>query len=187
MQKILSKQTVFQAWAFDVEKLDLVLPDGREAIYDRVKHANSVSVLPVNDEGQVLLVNQYRVGVEGDLLELPAGVIDAGEQPLEAAHRELREEVGMDCAEMIHLGGFYLVGGYCTEFMNVYLALGLKVDPLPADEDEFLTVQRMSLEEVYRLALSGTWADNKSVAIMFLALPHLLKRFPQLVRLMHSL
>ena len=179
--EILSRETVLRAHAFDVVKVNFRLPDGRERAYDLVDHANAVTLLPVTANGEALLVTQYRIGVGGLLLELPAGVMDAGEQPLESARRELREETGMDSAELVSLGGFFMVAGYSNEYMHAYLALDLHEAPLEQDEDEFLELERLPLAELYRRAWAGELADGKTIVTLMLALPELGRRFPGLL------
>ena len=179
--EILSSETVLTAHAFDVVKIRFRLPDGRERDYDLVNHANAVTLLPVTAEGEALLVTQYRIGSEGMLLELPAGVMDPGEQPLESARRELREETGMDSAELIALGGFFMVAGYSNEYMHAYLALDLHEAPLEQDEDEFLELERLPLGELYRRAWAGELKDGKTLVTLMLAQPELSRRFPGLL------
>lgn len=105
---ILSRKTLMELRPFDVERVHFRLPDGRERDYDLVQHVDAVTILPVDALGQVYMVRQYRIGAEQELLELPAGVMDEGEEPEVSARRELREEIGKDCGELIRLGGFYM-------------------------------------------------------------------------------
>jgi len=179
--EILSRETVLKAHAFDVVRLGCRLPDGRERAYDLVDHANAVTLLPVTAQGEALLVTQYRIGAEGMMLELPAGVMDPGELPLESARRELREETGMDSGDLIALGGFFMVAGYSNEYMHAYLALDLMEAPLEQDEDEFLELERLPLVELYRRAWAGELDDGKTLVTLMLALPGLSKRFPGLL------
>ncbi|MEN6556177.1 MAG: NUDIX hydrolase [Anaerolineaceae bacterium] len=179
--EILSRETVLKAHAFDVVRLGCRLPDGRERTYDLVDHANAVTMLPLTAQGEALLVTQYRIGAEGMMLELPAGVMDPGEQPLESARRELREETGMDCGELAPLGSFFMVAGYSNECMHAYLALDLREAPLEQDEDEFLELERLPLAELYRRAFAGQLTDGKTMVTLMLALPKLVGRFPGLL------
>jgi ADP-ribose pyrophosphatase len=166
---IISRHNLLQLHAFDVERVHFRLPDGRERDYDLVQHVDAVTILPVDNLGQVHLVRQYRIGAEQELLELPAGVMDPGEEPEITAHRELREEIGKDCVEMIRLGGFYMAAGYSTEYMHVYLALNLKESPLDHDDDEFLTIVKVPVSEVLEMAQDGRLADGKSLSTLLLA------------------
>ena len=166
---ILSRKTLMQLRPFDVERVRFRLPDGRERDYDLVQHVDAVTILPVDEQGRVYLVRQYRIGAEQELLELPAGVMDPGEEPLVSAHRELREEIGKDCGEMIPLGGFYMAAGYSSEYMHVFLALKLKDSPLEQDDDEFLTTVVMPLSELMTAAQEGGLIDGKSLSTLLLA------------------
>lgn len=175
--KLLSRETVMQAHVFDILKVGVRLPDGRERHYDLVDHADAVTILPVDDAGGVYFVSQYRVGAEKELLELPAGVMEKGEEPSEAARRELREETGMDCHEMRYLGGFFMAAGYSNEYMHCFLAQGLFRAPLKQDEDEFLSLRIKPIEESYALAWKGELEDSKTLAALLYAYP-LLKSEP---------
>ena len=170
---ILSRRTLMQLRSFNVELVHFRLPDGRERDYDLVQHVDAVTILPVDDLGQVHLVRQYRIGAEQELLELPAGVMDPGEQPEVTARRELREEIGKDCGELIRLGGFYMAAGYSSEYMHVFLALSLQDSPLDHDDDEFLTTVVLPLSEVMAMAQDGRLADGKSLSTLLLAMKEL--------------
>ena len=166
---ILSRKTLMELRPFDVERVHFRLPDGRERDYDLVQHVDAVTILPVDALGQVYMVRQYRIGAEQELLELPAGVMDEGEEPLETARRELREEIGKDCGELIQLGGFFMAAGYSTEYMHVFLALDLKDSPLEQDDDEFLTTVVVPITELMNMASDGRLADGKSLTTLLLA------------------
>ena len=109
-----------------------------------------------------------------ELLELPAGTLDTGETAESCALREIREETGYAAGKLTKLGEFYLAPGYSTEYMVVYLATELHHDPLRGDEDEFITLIPMAIEQAYRLALNGELQDGKSLAALLLARPHIL-------------
>lgn len=166
---ILSRKTLMQLRPFDVERVHFRLPDGRERDYDLVQHVDAVTILPVDGLGRVYLVRQYRIGAEKELLELPAGVMDPGEAPEESARRELREEIGKDCGELMRLGGFFMAAGYSSEYMHVFLALRLENSPLEQDDDEFLTTVVAPISEVYEMAYDGRLADGKSLSTLLLA------------------
>lgn len=166
---ILGKEKQFRGHAFDVATVRTKLPNGKERAYDLVQHPDSVAIVPVDREGKIYFVSQYRVGAESELLELPAGVMEAGETPLECAKREVREEIGMAAAEMQELGGFYLAAGYANEYMTVFLATGLYEAPLAPDADEFLKVRAFPINEAYQMAQAGKLGDGKSLAALLLA------------------
>ncbi len=166
--KILNHEQVCKAHVFDVEKVLIELPNGRQRYYDLVRHCPAVVILPLTEDGRILFVRQYRLGAEKELLELPAGLINDGEDPDPAAERELREETGYE-GKLTRLGGFYASAGYCSEYLNIYLARDLKWNPLPQDDDEFLANISMSVEEAYALAESGEMEDSKTIAALMMA------------------
>lgn len=168
---LLGREKQYQGRAFDVAKVQVRLPDGRERDYDLVEHGDSVTIVPVDTFGQIYYVSQYRIGSGHTLLELPAGVLEAYEDPLTCAQREIREEIGMAAQEMRALGGFYLAPGYTDEYMTVFLATGLYESPLEADDDEFLNISTLSIEESYRQAQAGEIEDGKTLAALLLAQP----------------
>ncbi|MFW5714014.1 MAG: NUDIX hydrolase [Brevefilum sp.] len=171
----ISREKHYRGHVFDVAKVNVRLPDGRERDYDLVEHGDSVTILPVDKDGNILFVSQHRLGSGRILLELPAGVLDPEESPLTSAQRELREETGKDASEFKELGGFYLTPGYTDEYMTVFLATGLYDAPLETDEDEFLKIKSLSITEAYQKALNGELEDGKSLAALFLAQPFLKK------------
>jgi ADP-ribose pyrophosphatase len=166
--EIEQREAIYHGRAFDVERLSLRLPDGRVRPFDLVRHNPSITVIPVTADGHFLFVRQYRIGVEGQLLELPAGVLEKDEDPTEGARRELREETGMDAAELIKIGAAYLAPGYCDEFMHYFLARGLHAAPLDQDDDEFLKLEALPISEAFAMARRGEIPDAKTLAALFL-------------------
>jgi len=167
--QILSKTTVYDALAFTVERLHVRLPDARERDYSLVRHEDSVTVIPLDAENNVIFVSQFRMGSETVLLELPAGVMNPGETPLECAQREIREETGLAAAEMEHLGSAYLAPGYSSELNHIFLATCLSHAPLDMDEDEFLEAERIPAAGLPALTSQGRLQDSKSLAALYLA------------------
>ena len=148
-------------------------PDGRETKFDIVEHGGSVILIPMDSDGNLLFVRQYRHAAGTDLLELPAGTRD-GEEPFEAfAAREIREETGMQAGSMKKVGEFFLAPGYSTEFMVVFIATDLTHNPLEADADEFLSLERIPVHEAMARAMRGEMPDAKSLAAMLLAKSYL--------------
>lgn len=161
--------TAYKGHIFSVEKVEVVLPDDKARVYERVNLQNAVTILPIDDEGNVYFVRQYRIGSNSVLLELPAGKIEAGEGAQETAEREIREEIGLAAREMLPIGGFYMSPGYSTEYMYCFLAKGLYRSPLSPDADEFLNVEKIPLEQVKRMTAAGELPDSKSLAAFMLA------------------
>ena len=175
--EFMRSEILLQGRAFKVRRDTLKTPDGRETKLEIVEHSGSVVLIPIDQEGNVLFVHQYRHPAGKDLMELPAGTRD-GEEPFEeCAAREIREETGMEAGRLLKVGEFYLVPGYSTEFMAVFVATELKENPLQADEDEFLQVEKIPLKQAIEMAEQGKIQDAKSLAGLFLARPHLEKYF----------
>jgi ADP-ribose pyrophosphatase len=146
-------------------------PGGRETTREIVEHENCVAIIAVDDEGNILLVSQFRKPVEKELLEIPAGGIDPGETPEESVRREMREETGFLPQKVEKLGGFYSSPGFCTEYLYLYLATDLVSSPLQAEDSEGITLVRVSPAQIPDLIASGTICDAKSIAglLVFLA------------------
>lgn len=171
--ELIKSETLLQGRAFKIRRDYLKTPDGRETKLEIVEHGGSVVILPIDEEKNLLFVRQYRHAAGGDLLELPAGTRD-GNEPYEAcARREIREETGMEATKLQKVGEFYLAPGYSTEFMAVFLATGLKENPLQADEDEFLLVEKIPLKKAIDMVERGGVPDAKSLAALLLARPYL--------------
>jgi ADP-ribose pyrophosphatase len=173
--QLIKSENSYTGRAFSVRRDHLLMPSGNIVKYDIVDHIGSVSLVPVDENGQMYFVRQYRHAAQAELLELPAGTLEAGEPPEQAAAREIREEIGMAAGTLREIGSFYLAPGYSTELMHVYLATGLSHDPLDPDADEYLSVEKMPVAEAFRLAESGGMLDAKSLAALLLAKPFLLK------------
>jgi len=173
--ELITSENTYAGRAFNVRRDHLLTPSGNTVKYDIIEHIGSVSLVPVDDNGQIYFVRQYRHAAGMDLLELPAGTLEPGEPPEEAARREIREEIGMAAQNMLEIGSFYLAPGYSTELMHVFLATGLTYDPLDPDADEYLSVEKLPVAEALQLAESGQMQDAKSLAALLLAKKYLVK------------
>ena len=171
--KLTKSEPVFQGRAFKIRRDTLKTPDGNETKFDIVEHNGSVIIIPIDADDNMLFVRQYRHAAGKDLLELPAGTRDGSEAYEDCAAREIREETGMAAGRLERIGDFYLAPGYSTEFMAVFLATELHHDPLEADDDEFLQVEKISVRDAIQMAERGEMPDAKSLAALFLARPHL--------------
>lgn len=163
--------------AYAGASLDLRIDSLREAngvAYDRVvvEYGVAVVLVPVDDDGRLLMVRQYRHPVGRWLLELPAGAVDERDaSPVDAALRELREETGRR-GTLVRIGGLFLAPGYSDESQHIYVASDLVEDPLLADEDENLVVERVSLDDALRFIDYGEICDAKSIAALLMYLRH---------------
>jgi ADP-ribose pyrophosphatase len=173
--ELLKSETLLKGRAFTIRRDTLKTPDGHETKFDIVEHGGSVIIIPIDSEGNLLFVRQYRHAASKDLLELRAGTRDGNEPYDECAAREIREETGMEAGTLQHVGSFYLAPGYSTEYMGVFLATDLKHNPLEADDDEFLSVEKISVKEAIAMAERGDMPDAKSLAALLMARPHLEK------------
>jgi ADP-ribose pyrophosphatase len=173
--ELIKSETLLQGRAFKVKRDYLKTPNGDETRLEIIEHGGSVVLVPIDDEGNLLLVRQYRHAAQQVLLELPAGTRNEEEPFEECAAREIREETGMEAGKLLRVGDFYLAPGYSTEFMAVFLATELKHNPLEADFDEFLQVEKLPVRQAVDLFQSGKMLDAKSLAAWLLAIPHLEK------------
>jgi ADP-ribose pyrophosphatase len=173
--ELIKSETLLQGRAFKVRRDYLKTPTGDETKLEIIEHGGSVVVVPVDNDGNLLLVRQYRHAAQQDLLELPAGTRHEEEPFEECAAREIREETGMEAGKLQKVGNFYLAPGYSTEFMAVFLATELRHNPLQADFDEFLQVEKIPVKKAVGVFQSGEMLDAKSLAAWLLAKPHLEK------------
>jgi len=169
----INSETVYHGKTFDVRRDQVHLPDGKDTLLDIVVHPGAVTLIPIDSQGNIYFVRQYRHAVGKELLELPAGTLNEGESPQVCALREAREEIGMSAASLKMIGQFLLAPGYSTEQMFIYLATDLNADPLPGDEDEFITVKTIAMSELPEMISQGLIQDAKSLAALYLAQPYL--------------
>jgi ADP-ribose pyrophosphatase len=170
LPKILNSQKVFEGRVFKVT-VDTV-SEG-EVTYQRevVHHPGSAVIVPVHDDGTVVLVRQYRHPAVRYLLELPAGTLDGGERPEAGAARELEEELGLQAERLEKLSEFFVSPGFLEEKMWVYLATGLTEGKPQPDEDEQLEIVRLPIGDVLEMITSGEIQDSKTIIGLMLAAP----------------
>jgi 8-oxo-dGTP pyrophosphatase MutT (NUDIX family) len=170
---VISSQRVYEGRIFDVTVDRVRLPHGREATLEVVRHEGSVVLIPVTDDGRLLLVRQYRHAVGRFLWELPAGSLESGEDPEAAASRECQEELGLIPGRIERLQTLFPTPGFCTEAMTYFQVNDLRTpgpdDPAAhQDEDESIEVGTFSIDEIRALIVSGEIADLKTVAGVWL-------------------
>ena len=165
-----AKETIYEGMILHVEKWQVTCPNGHAAPREIVVHKGAAAVVPVYDDGTTLLVRQHRVSVDRVTLEIPAGKLDsADEDPLECAVRELREETGLRAEKMTLLTSMLTTPGFCTEKIGIYLAQGLSEGDMHLDEDEFLGVVRMPLDEAIEMVMRGDIRDSKTICGLLMA------------------
>ena len=160
-KKLTSKQ-IFDGKVVKLFVDTVELPDGSEAIREIVRHPGAVCVVPVTDNGDVIVVKQYRYAFEQIMLEIPAGKLEPGEDPYEAVKRELEEESGVVAGNIEYMGEIFTTVAIFDEKIHTYLATDLEFKNAHPDEDEFLEVFRMPLDELVREILEGNIPDGKT-------------------------
>lgn len=154
------------AWTgriFNVNRLQVELPDGRRALRDVVRHPGAVAIVALTEEGGICLVRQYRTALGRVTVEIPAGKLSAGEDPLECANRELLEETGMVAEKMAFLTTIASSDGFCDELIHIYMATGLTFAKSSPDDDEFINVDLVEVSELVDAVLDGRIEDAKTV------------------------
>ncbi len=157
---------------FKVETEEVELTSGEVVFRDRVVHPGAVIIIPKLPEGKLLLVRQYRHAIRKELIEFPAGTIEAGEFPLTCAQRELGEEVGKAAKEWVPLGQLYPAPGFCSEVQHLFLARWLSASTQKFDEDEIIEVIEMTNDQIETSIKSGEISDCKTIASYFRAKTH---------------
>jgi ADP-ribose pyrophosphatase len=149
-------------------RVDTVRRDGRETTREIIEHEPVIAVIPLDEQGRLLLVKQYRSPVEKELLEIPAGGIEPGETPEEAVIREMQEETGYRPGKLVRLGGFYSTPGFSNEYLHIFLATELVPGRLYAEDTDEIELVRVSLDDAHSLIASGKIEDSKTLAALIL-------------------
>ncbi|MDL5377259.1 NUDIX domain-containing protein [Exiguobacterium mexicanum] len=159
----IEREVIYEGKIFNVEKHVVSLPNGGTSVRELVYHNGAVAVLVVDEDDRIVLVEQYRKAFESMSLEIPAGKLEVGEEPLASAKRELEEETGYTAETLEKIFSFYGAPGFCSERVDVYVAHGLTAGTMNLDEDEFLQVQRFTFDEAVDLLASGRITDAKTI------------------------
>ena len=162
-EKPLTEDVAWTGRIFNVNRLQVELPDGRRALRDVVRHPGAVAIVALTDEGRICLVRQYRTALGRVTVEIPAGKLDPGEDPLECANRELLEETGMIAEKMAYLTTIASSDGFCDELIHIYMATGLTFGTSSPDADEFINVDLVEVGELVDAVLDGRIEDAKTV------------------------
>jgi ADP-ribose pyrophosphatase len=166
-EKTLSVENIYDGKVIKVRREKVELPDGKTSMRELIGHPGGVGVIAVDEDRQVFMVSQYRIAARSMMLEIPAGKLEYGENPLECGARELIEETGYKANEFTHLGEYYATPGYCEEKLNIYLARDLEFVGQNLDEGEFLNVKKYNLEELYQMVMDNKIYDAKTaIAIL---------------------
>ena len=163
-EKTLTSQLIYDGRAVKLRVDTVQMPSGRETTREIVEHDDCVAIIAIDAEDNVLLVDQFRKPIEKELLEIPAGGIDSGEDAVAAVRRELQEETGYLPGKVEKLAGFYSAPGYCTEYLYLYLATELTPSQLYAEDTENIRLLRVPVSQIRELITSGRICDAKSIA-----------------------
>lgn len=162
MEHKVSSETVYVGKIITLRRDIVKVPNGKNAVREVVEHPGAVCIAPVDQDGNIIMVRQYRYAHGRELLEIPAGKRDAGEDPAVSARRELIEETGYRSDHMLYLGKFIPSCAYLTEVIHCYYAENLHYVGQNLDEDEFLSIERIPLEKAVDMVLWGEIIDGKT-------------------------
>lgn len=163
-EKTLSSQSIYDGRALKLRVDTVLTADGRETSREIVEHSDCVAIVAIDADNNVLLVNQFRKPIEKELLEIPAGGIEPGEDPVATVRRELQEETGYLPRKVERLGGFYSAPGYSSEYLYLYLATDLIPSQLCAEDTANIRLVRVPVSQISSLIASGGICDAKSIA-----------------------
>ena len=168
-----SVRELYRGRVFGFFEEEVTLPNGRRAAYGVVRHPGSTGIVPVADDGTIVMTRQYRHPAGEYLLEIPAGTNDPGETPLVCAHRELEEETGMAAGEMLLLNRIHILPAYTDELIHVYLARRLRPTRQDLDPDEIITVERHSMDALMAMIAEGRITDALTILALHRAQAYL--------------
>jgi ADP-ribose pyrophosphatase len=168
-EKLISSEQIYDGRLVHLSVDTVQLPNGETAKRELVRHGGAVAVVPMDNNGDVIMVRQYRHAAGRIMLEIPAGTLHKDEDPALCAVRELQEEAGYKPGRLQKLGGMFVAPGYTTEFIHLYLATDLVESRLQLDEDEFLEILRLPMHDVINRIMSGEIMDGKTISAVFMA------------------
>lgn len=166
--KVISTEKIYEGKVFDLS-MNEIKEGENEYKREIIEHKGSAVIVPVFEDNTIALVRQYRHAAGEYLLEIPAGTLNKGEDPLIGARRELEEEIGVTSENIEKIVEFYVSPGFLTEKMNVYLATNLKASQQNLDDDEILTIEKLSFEEAFAMIRSNEIKDAKTICGLILA------------------
>ncbi len=165
----ISSQEIFNGVAIHLFKDEILLPNGHTGIREIIRHPGAVCVLPLTDDGDVIFVNQFRYALNKVTLEVPAGKLEKGEDPKEAALRELSEETGLTAKNIVHIGDLYTTPALIDEVIHMYIATDLTQGEQHLDYDEFVNTLKIPLSKAVDMVMDGEIKDSKTQTIILKA------------------
>lgn len=170
IERVVREESIYEGKIVHLHRMDVTLPSGKPAVREIVRHIGACAVVAVDGENNVLLVRQFRAPLGRVTCEIPAGKLDSrGEDRLKTAQRELSEETGYEAARWVKLCDMVTTPGFCDEMISIYLATGLTRGEAHPDDDEFLGLIRMPLDEAIARAQAGEFQDSKTLCGLLLA------------------
>lgn len=169
VEKFIKSEVAFEGNLLTVRRDTVELPNGKHATRELIQHPGAVAVVPIRNDGKILLVRQFRYPVDQLTLEIPAGKLDPGEEPEACAKRELEEETGYKAKKLRLLSSILTTPGFTNEVIHLYLAEDLVLAEQCPDEDEFIDVEVFTKEEIKKMVENGTICDAKSLLGLLLA------------------
>jgi ADP-ribose pyrophosphatase len=158
---------VYEGKIIDLELHQVILPNGKLSTREIVRHPGAVAVLPLTNEGKAIMIEQYRKPLERSIIEIPAGKLEKGENPLESAKRELQEETGYTSDNFQAVASFYTSPGFADEIIHLFIAYNCQPGELSLDEDEFLEPLIVSKEEAFQLIADQKIYDAKTILAVY--------------------
>ncbi|TDL34676.1 NUDIX hydrolase [Jeotgalibacillus sp. S-D1] len=179
-EKTIVKEVLYEGKIINLQIETVTLPNGKTSKREIIKHPGAVCVIALTEENKLIMVEQYRKALERSVLEIPAGKLEPGEEPIITAARELEEETGYGSENLVHLISFYTSPGFADELVHVYVAKNLyKIENARgADEDEFVELQELTLEEAEKCVADQRIFDAKTAyAVQYIRLQQLMHKY----------
>ena len=160
---LLKEEILYNGKILDLALETHKLPDGREARFEMIHHPGGAAALPIDSDGRLLLIRQFRPAARGDILEIPAGRLEKGEDAAECIARELQEEIGRKPAQVELLCKIYSSVGFCRELIYIFLATGLSTTPTALEDHEFIDLVPLTPEKAFEMVDAGEIIDAKTL------------------------
>lgn len=169
-EKTIKSERLFKGAIFDMDQLTVELPNGKKVTRDVIRNPGASVIVPLTEDGQVIMVRQFRKPIESVLLEVPAGKMDPGEDPLQCAARELKEETGYTAKKLMKILTLHPAPGFADEVLHVFVACGLSKGESCPDEDEFIHAEVYEMDAVIKMIEDGAITDAKTICgVLFTA------------------
>lgn len=166
--KRIDRKEVFSGKIFKVAEDTIEFPNGTKAKWDVLLHEGAAAIVPIDNDGKIVLVEQYRCVKDGVILEIPAGKLEKDEDPAICAAREMEEETGYKPRKVTRVGSIYSAVGFSDEIVEIFVAEGLEEGTMNLDPDEYVSVKKFTLQEVIDMILSGKIKDSKTISAIFM-------------------